>query len=75
LPVLFFNGFETGPLLENYSLFAEPALGWASVRELGDLLRTLGPQHRDLSARARRFYVESFSRERYLESLQSLLHG
>lgn len=73
LPVLFFNGFETGPLVENYSLFADGSLGWSGMDQLGALLQTVGPRHAELSAQARRFYEANFSREKFQQALAEIL--
>jgi len=73
LPILFFNGFETGPLVENYSLFADPALGWRDVGELGALLRSVGARHTKLSKAARHHYTARFSRERFRRVTADLL--
>jgi hypothetical protein len=73
LPVLFFNGFATGPLVENYSLFANPSLGWSGVEALSALLRRVGDRQLELSAEARRFYEANFSREKFQGALAQLL--
>lgn len=73
LPILFFNGFETGPLVENYSLFADPALGWRDVEELGALLRNVGTRHAKLSKAARHHYTTRYSRERFRRVTADLL--
>jgi hypothetical protein len=71
-PVLFFNGEHGGPLAENYSLFADPTLGWRNATDLRRLLREVGPRHAELSAASRLFYAENYSRVPFREAVRGL---
>ena len=73
LPVLFFDGFNTGPLVENFSLFGDLSLHWSSTGELASLLRSIGNNHASLSVQARSYYMKHFSRQRFQYSLKSIL--
>lgn len=73
LPVLPFTGFEPGSLLADYSSYADPSLGWASLDELSQRLRTLGSRHGELAAAARDFYERCFSRREFRRALGTII--
>lgn len=72
-PVLCFKGFDPGSLLADYSSYADPAMGWADLSELGTLLSRVGDRHAALSRQARAFYDAEFSRTRFRKVLRGLL--
>lgn len=72
-PVLPFNGFEAGSLLADFSSYADEALGWSSLTELGQRLRSLAPRQAELSAQARAFYERCFSREVFRRALGEII--
>jgi len=73
LPVLFFDGFDTGPLVENFSLFADRSLGWGSVDALAELLGRVGARHKALSREARAFYARGYSHASFRRALVDLI--
>ncbi len=72
-PVLPFTGFETGSLLADYSSYADESLGWSSLEELSQRLRTLGPRHAELATAARAFYERCFSRREFRRALGEII--
>jgi hypothetical protein len=72
-PVLPFNGFEAGSLLADFSSYADEALGWSSLAELAQRLRSLAPRQAELSAQARAFYERCFSREVFRQALGEII--
>jgi hypothetical protein len=74
-PVLFFTGFTSGPLVENYSLFADRSLGWHDPDSLAQLLTKVAPRHAQLSKDARRYYVEHFSHKHYQRCVAELVEA
>lgn len=73
VPVLPFMGFEEGSLLADYSSYADEALGWRSLDQLAQQLRTLGPRHAELAAEARAFYERCFSRAEFRRALHGII--
>lgn len=73
LPVLFFSGIAPGTLIENYSVYANPQLGWSNLAHLEALLREIGPCSGELGDQARQYYEEHFSERHFLECLSDLL--
>ncbi|HEU4457628.1 MAG TPA: hypothetical protein VFR90_00720 [Methylibium sp.] len=75
LPTLCYRGFDEGSLLADYSSYADPEWGWASLDELAARLARLGEPgtHARLSQRARAFYDDGFSRKRFKRTLQALV--
>lgn len=73
LPVLYFSGIEQGTLIENYSVYANPQLGWSGLEELAKLLNEAGPSRVALSDQARRYYENQFSEQHFVSELTRIL--
>jgi hypothetical protein len=72
-PVLCFTGFAEGSLLADFSSYADLSLGWRNVEQLAERLAAIAPHHVDASRRARRFYEQHFSRQRFAQVLREVL--
>jgi hypothetical protein len=73
LPTLFFTGFEAGSLIENYSVYADARLGWATLDELAALLCAVAPRAIEHGTGARRYYEDNFSETHFRGCLEELL--
>lgn len=74
LPVIYFSGTDAGPLIQNYSLFANADLKWSSIDELALLLSDIGNKYTQLSLLARQYYLDNFSYTNFKRILTNLFH-
>ena len=69
-PVLFYSNPTKSVLTQVDEIYADKALGWRSVEELGHLLLAIGGDIPRRSRRARGFYEKSFSDELFAKSVE-----
>jgi SAM-dependent methyltransferase len=75
LPVIYFSGTDTGPLIQNYSLLANTDLKWSSIDDLSLLLSDVGNSYAQLSLLARKYYLDNFSHVNFKRTLMTLINN
>ena len=73
LPVLYFTGIEKGPLIENFTVYANPSLGWSNLESLRRVLVESAPKQRELAEQARAYYESHFSLVCFRQALAGIL--
>ena len=71
-PLAFHRGDDPGSLLDADSIYANKGLGWRTLPELSALLKRMGAEQAALSAQARSFYEQRYSREQFVRVLSAL---
>lgn len=71
-PLAFFRVADESSLVAADSIYANKELGWRTLPELATLLGAMGKNLPQLSAQARGFYQQHYSREQFLRVLAGL---
>lgn len=72
-PLLYYRATDRSALMAVDSVYADLSLGWSTLPELADLLRTIAPRHATLSKAARALYDARFSRHHFRAVVTSVM--